>query len=230
MAKVNVFASIMTRNNRIAGQNKKIMGKALSLNLMSSPGAGKTRLLETTLKDFGKKMRIGVIEGDVATSNDAERIKKYAPKSSVYQIKTENYGGTCHLDAKMISKGLAGINVANRNYDLIIFENVGNLICPADFFLGEDKKVVLLSVTEGDDKPVKYPGMFESADLIMLNKIDLLKHLKFNMKKALTNIRKINKKAPVLLVSAEKGTGIKSWYKILNEWIVTKELFKVSKK
>ena len=224
MAKINVFESIMSRNDRIAVRNKKIMGKALSLNLMSSPGAGKTRLLETTLKDLGKKMRIGVIEGDVATSNDAERIKKYAPKSAVYQIKTENYGGTCHLDAKMVSKGLAGINAANGNYNLIIFENVGNLICPADFFLGEDKKVVLLSVTEGDDKPVKYPGMFESADLIVLNKIDLLKHLKFNMKKALANIRKINKKVPILLISAEKGTGIKSWYKILNEWIIGKNI------
>ena len=223
MPEISVFESIMKRNDAIAADNKKLIKKTLALNLMSSPGAGKTSLLEMTLKTMGKKYSIGVIEGDVATSNDAERIMKYAPKSAVYQIKTENYGGGCHLDAKMVSYGLAKIKAANRNYDIIIFENVGNLICPADFSLGEDKKVVMLSVTEGDDKPVKYPGMFEAADLIILNKTDLLKYLNFSMKKAMSNIRRVNKKAVVLDLSVQANTGLSGWYDILKQWMEEKK-------
>ncbi|HDQ26190.1 MAG TPA: hydrogenase accessory protein HypB [bacterium] len=222
MAEIKVFESIMNRNNALAEKNKKLLKGALVINLMSSPGAGKTSLLEKSLKSLSKKYRTGVIEGDIATSNDADRIKRHLSPSSVYQIKTENYGGGCHLDSKMIAKAVKAIKADKKPYDIIIIENVGNLICPADFYLGEDKKVVMLSVTEGDDKPLKYPGMFAAADLVILSKTDLLKHLDFSLKKAEKYIRKVNKKTLILNMSVKKNEGMKQWLGIMGEWVKRK--------
>ena len=217
MAEISIFENIMKRNKKTALENKKIIGKALALNIMSSPGAGKTALLEKTFEYPGKKFKTGVIEGDVATSKDANRLKKYG--INVYQIKTENYGGGCHLDARMVKKALPKVMKKPGAYDLIIIENVGNLICPADFDLGEDKKVVVLSVTEGEEKPLKYPLMFEIADLMLLNKTDLLPHLDFDVEKLKKNVKKVNKRLRMIEVSAKDGTGIKEWTGILEKWI-----------
>jgi hydrogenase nickel incorporation protein HypB len=223
MAKIKIFENIMESNDRIATENKVLMGTAFSVNIMSSPGAGKTTLLENTLKELGRKYVIGVVEGDITTSNDANRLKKFAASSTIYQIKTRNYGGSCHLDAKMVSRALEKLGAGKKNYDAIIIENVGNLICPADYYLGEDKKAVMLAVTEGDDKPLKYPGMFEAADLVILNKIDLLKHVKFSTKNAIRNIKKINKKAIILQISGQDKKGAAEWCSILEKWIREKK-------
>jgi len=206
--KINVYEDILERNNSVASANKALMGKAFCVNIMSSPGAGKTSMLENTLKLLSKKISIGVIEGDMATSNDARRLKKYARSGTVFQVKTENHGGGCHLDASMVKTALMRLGLPKRHYDCIIIENVGNLICPADFNLGETSKAVMLSVTEGDDKPLKYPVIFRAADIIIISKTDLLNHTNFSVKKAVTNIRKLNRKAPVIEISF---TNYKAW-------------------
>ncbi len=222
MATIDVYENIMRKNDEIAQINKKIIKGALCINIMSSPGAGKTTLLEASLKILKKNYKIAVIEGDVTTSNDALRIKKTGVFA--YQIKTENYGGGCHLDAKMVREALN--RVARRNnYDFFIIENVGNLICPADFNLGEDKKVVILSVTEGDDKPLKYPLMFKIADLLILNKIDLLPYVNFNLRKFEKNIKKINNKLKTIRLSAKTGKNIKEWIELLKIWHTEKNKF-----
>lgn len=222
METINVFENIMKKNDEIAEENKKLINNGLCVNIMSSPGAGKTTLLEKSLKILKDDYKIAVIEGDVATENDAMRIKKIGVLA--YQIKTENYGGGCHLDARMVKEALRKITKSNK-YDFYIIENVGNLICPADFNLGEDKKVVLLSVTEGDDKPIKYPLMFKIADLLILNKIDLLPYVDFNIKKFEKNIKKINNKLKILKLSAKKGTNIKDWIENLKSWYIEKNKF-----
>lgn len=219
MAEVDVYKKILGRNDRKAAENRKAVGNALCLNLMSSPGAGKTTLLEKTLMALGRKYLIGVIEGDMATSNDAKRVRKYARPGAVYQVKTENFGGGCHLDAGMVSTALKKIKAGTRKYDAIIIENVGNLICPADFNLGEHKKAVMLSVTEGDDKPLKYPVIFQAADLVILSKTDLVKHTNFSLKKAGGNIGKINKRAQIIEISSYSSNNFKQWLDILKTWI-----------
>jgi len=221
MAEVDVFENIMKRNEEQAEKNKKIIGRALCINIMSSPGAGKTTILERTVERLKKKYKIAVIEGDIATSNDANRIKKF--KVPVYQIKTENYGGGCHLDADMVNTALKKINAHRKKYDIIIIENVGNLICPADFSLGEDRKVVVLSVTEGEDKPLKYPLMFQIADAMLLNKIDLVPHLDFNQEELFKNIKKINSKLSLIRLSASHGTYMENWEALLDRWIKEKK-------
>ncbi len=221
MAKIDVFENIMKRNEANAAKNKKIIGKSLCINIMSSPGAGKTTILERTMEILGKKYKIAVIEGDVATSNDAKRIKKY--KIPVYQIKTENYGGGCHLDAAMVNSALKKLGAGKKRYDIIIIENVGNLICPADFALGEDKKVVVLSVTEGEDKPLKYPLMFQVADAMVLNKIDLVPHLDFDQEELFKNMKKVNSRLTLVRMSAAHGTYTEQWTGLLEKWIKEKK-------
>ena len=220
MAEIDIFENIMKRNDSIAGENNKLIGKALGINIMSSPGAGKTTILEKTLEAMDGKFKIGIIEGDMATSNDAKRLKKY--KVSVSQIKTENYGGGCHLDARMVNRALKKIKGKNPKFDLVIIENVGNLICPADFYLGEDKKVVVLSVTEGEDKPLKYPPMFEAADVMILNKIDLLPHVDFNVEKMRAYVGRINKKLKIIEMSARSNSNIDEWIQQLTDWMKKK--------
>jgi hydrogenase nickel incorporation protein HypB len=219
MGEIQVYRQILGRNDRKALLNRKALNGAFCVNIMSSPGAGKTTLLEKTLKTLGKKYLIGVIEGDMATSNDAKRLRKYARPGTIYQIKTENFGGGCHLDAAMVSLGLRKIHASTGKYDAVIIENVGNLICPADFNLGEHKKIIMLSVTEGDDKPLKYPVIFRAADLVIISKTDLIKHTDFSLKKARANIARINNRARIIELSAFSETGFKKWIDTLKSWI-----------
>jgi hydrogenase nickel incorporation protein HypB len=219
LAEIEIFENILSRNDKIAEQNKKRIGRAFSINMMSSPGAGKTLILEKTASIMKKAYKIAVIEGDITTTNDADRIKKQGVDA--IQIKTENFGGGCHLDARMVRGALAKIT-KRKKYDLIIIENVGNLICPADFNLGEDKKVVALSVTEGDDKPLKYPLMFEKADLMLLNKTDLLAHVDFSVKKLKKNVRTVNRNLEIIEMSAKEGSGIRDWAAWLKSGIEAK--------
>jgi hydrogenase nickel incorporation protein HypB len=219
MSEIKVYKEILGRNDRKAAENRKALNGAFCVNIMSSPGAGKTTLLEKTLRVLGKKYLIGVIEGDMATSNDAKRLRKHARPGTIYQIKTENFGGGCHLDAAMVSTGLKKIHASGGKYDAVIIENVGNLICPADFNLGEHKKIVMLSVTEGDDKPLKYPVIFRAADLVIISKTDLIKHTDFSLKKARANIARINNRARIIELSAFSETGFKKWIDTLKTWI-----------
>lgn len=217
MVEVNVFENIMKRNEDYAKQNAQLLKKTLCINIMSSPGAGKTTLLEKTLEKLKEKYSIAVIEGDVATSNDTKRLKKII--KNVYQIKTENFGGSCHLDARMVNLALKKLNADKKIYDIIIIENVGNLICPADFNLGEDKKVVLLSITEGEDKPLKYPLMFQVADIILINKIDLIPYLDINYDIIKNNVKRVKSNLKILSISAKSGLNMEEWIKILEKWI-----------
>ena len=177
---------------------------ALAINLMSSPGSGKTSLLEATIRALARSLRIAVIEGDLETENDAERIRALGVPA--HQIMT---GTACHLDAHLVEHALAHLDLANL--DILFIENVGNLICPASFGLGHHRSVILLSVTEGDDKPAKYPVMFRAADLMLLSKTDLLPYLaEFSPQKAEAALRNLASPAPVLHVSARDGTGLKA--------------------
>lgn len=219
MSEIKVYQEILGRNDRKAAENRKALSGAFCMNIMSSPGAGKTTLLEKTLKTLKKKYLIGVIEGDMATSNDAKRLRKFARPNTIYQIKTENFGGGCHLDADMVSIGLKKIGLPKKKYDAVIIENVGNLICPADFNLGEHVKIVMLSVTEGDDKPLKYPVIFKAANLVIISKIDLLKHTDFSLKKARSNIAQVSGKIPIIELSSYEGVGFMQWIITLVNWL-----------
>ncbi|MFM6081255.1 MAG: hydrogenase nickel incorporation protein HypB, partial [Dolichospermum sp.] len=185
----------------------------LALNLMSSPGAGKTTLLTRTINDLKDKLNINVIEGDQETTNDAEKIK-----STGCQVVQINTGTGCHLDASMIEKGLQELNPPLNS--VVMIENVGNLVCPALFDLGEAAKVVILSVTEGEDKPIKYPYMFRSSDIMILTKIDLLPYLNFDVQRCLEYAKQVNPKIQVFQVSATTGEGLDEWYGFLFSKVV----------
>jgi hydrogenase nickel incorporation protein HypB len=197
---------ILAKNQAIAERNRGWFAgrEVLALNLMSSPGSGKTTLLERTIRALREEMRIYVVEGDQATTNDAERIR--ATGCAVLQVNT---GTGCHLDADMLARALQQLRPAPGS--LLLIENVGNLVCPALFDLGERAKVVVLSVTEGDDKPEKYPHMFRACRLMLLNKIDLLPHVRFDVARCVAHARAVNPDIEVLLVSAETGEGIAAW-------------------
>ena len=186
------------------------------LNLMGSPGSGKTTLLEATLRALADELRMAVIEGDLFTSKDADRIG--ACGAQVVQINT---AGSCHLDAPMVEKALQSLDLGNL--DLIVIENVGNLVCPAEFALGEDAKAVVLSVTEGDDKPMKYPLMFKESAVALLNKTDLLPFTNFDLPQATEDIKTIHPGAEVLAVSATKGDGMEAWFDWLREKVKAKK-------
>jgi hydrogenase nickel incorporation protein HypB len=177
----------------------------LTLNLVSSPGSGKTSLLTRTLTDLKDEFPLGVIEGDQETSNDAERIR--ATGVSAIQINT---GKGCHLDAHQIGHAVEHLDPQERS--VLFIENVGNLVCPAAFDLGEASKVAILSITEGEDKPIKYPDMFHAADLLLLNKIDLLPYLDFDIDKCIDYARRVNPGIQILQVSALSGAGLQDWY------------------
>ena len=177
----------------------------LALNLVSAPGAGKTTLLERTIRDLGGDMPISVIEGDQATSHDGERIRAAgAPSVQV------NTGSGCHLDADMVAQGLKALGPSVGS--VVMIENVGNLVCPALFDLGERAKVAILSVTEGEDKPLKYPYMFRAAAVMILNKVDLLHHVDFDEEEAIANALRVNPQIAVLRLSARTGEGLDQWY------------------
>ncbi len=203
-------ARVLAKNDALAAKNRAWFAgrEILALNLVSSPGAGKTTLLERTIRDLKERLPLHVIEGDQATSNDGERIR--AAGARVVQLNT---GTGCHLEADMIARGLR--ELAPPVGAVVVIENVGNLVCPALFDLGERAKVAILSVAEGDDKPLKYPHMFRAADVMILNKIDLLPYVDFDPKKAVENALLINPKMTIFKVSARSGEGLESWY----EWL-----------
>jgi hydrogenase nickel incorporation protein HypB len=184
----------------------------VALNLVSSPGSGKTTLLEKTIHDLKGELPILVIEGDQETANDAERIRKTGCR--VVQINT---GAGCHLEADMVARGLE--RLAPGPHSIVMIENVGNLVCPALFDLGEQAKVVILSVTEGEDKPMKYPHMFRAAHVMLLNKIDLLPHVRFDVDRCLHEARTVNPHLEIFLVSAVSGHGMQAWYEWLRKQI-----------
>jgi hydrogenase nickel incorporation protein HypB len=204
---------VLEKNNALRAERNRGWLEArgvLAANLMSSPGAGKTMLLERTIRDLAGELPIAVIEGDQATSYDADRIR--AAGRPVVQINT---GGGCHLDAHMVGHALEDLDPPPGS--VVMIENVGNLVCPALFDLGERAKVVIASVTEGDDKPVKYPHMFRAGSVILLNKTDLLPHVTFDVDRFLGFARQVNPSLRVFPVSATRGEGLADWYGWLRE-------------
>lgn len=210
---VAIAQSIFDKNDRLAERNRGyFMAKGLLvLNVLSSPGSGKTALLERTIKDVGDRLRVGVIVGDLETDNDAQRLRS-SGTASVVQITT---GTVCHLEADMVARAAKQMNL--DALDLLIVENVGNLVCPAAYDLGENLRVVLLSVTEGEDKPLKYPTTFKSAQVVIVNKIDIAEVVEFDREKALNNIRKVAPQAEIFEVSARTGAGMERWYSYLEK-------------
>jgi len=209
---IKVVKDILGANEEVAEKNRQLLdgNNVFAVNLMSSPGAGKTSLILLTIKALKGKVKIGVIEGDVSSSVDAEAVAKEGVP--VIQINTD---GGCHLDANMIANVLGKIPL--QDIDLLFIENVGNLICPAEFALGAHKKAVISSLPEGDDKPLKYPLMFHVADVVLLNKIDLSPYLKFDSDVFSQAIKGMNKKAEILPISCTTGQGIEQWA----SWLLT---------
>ncbi|WP_408432026.1 hydrogenase nickel incorporation protein HypB [Paraburkholderia fungorum] len=209
---IDLERAILAKNQLLAERNRGwLAGRSIfALNLMSSPGAGKTTLLERTIRDLGSTFPLTVIEGDQATLNDAERIRAIGAR--VVQVNT---GAGCHLDAEMASRALTELDPPLHS--VVMIENVGNLVCPALFDLGEAEKVLILSVTEGEDKPIKYPHMFQACSLLLLNKIDLLPHLRFDVDRCIRYAKRVNPEMLILQVSAQSGEGIEAWYGWLRE-------------
>jgi len=203
---IKVLKDILSANEQIAERNRQLLDSknVFAVNLMSSPGAGKTSLILETIKRLEGEIKVGVIEGDISSSIDAEVIGKEGVP--VLQINT---GGECHLDANMTYNALS--NVPLQDIELLLIENVGNLICPAEFVLGEHKKVLISSIPEGDDKPFKYPLMFHKADAVLINKIDLLPYLKFDTETFSQAIKGINEKVEIFQISCATGQGIEKW-------------------
>jgi hydrogenase nickel incorporation protein HypB len=211
---IKIMRNILDRNQNKANEVRGLLTfrKILMVNLISSPGAGKTTLLERTCEELGEKFRIGVIEGDITTDRDAKRLKKYN-----IPIVVINTGGGCHLDSHSISKVLDSFDL--DNLDVLFVENVGNLICPSQFDLGETFKLAIVSTTEGDDKPDKYPLLFREAKAVLLNKIDLLPYTNFNSVSFISDLNKINSRIHLLKVSCTAGDGLKDWYDWISERI-----------
>jgi len=208
--RVEVLERIFGENDRTAAANRADFAAAgvRVVNLMSSPGAGKTMLLGETLTRLGSRLRIGIIEGDIETSLDADRLAGLGAQIAL--INTGNgFGGECHLDAPMVRSALPRLPLPEL--DLVLIENVGNLVCPAEFDVGEDTRAMVYAVTEGEEKPLKYPVMFRSCGLVVVNKVDLLPYLDFDMDGFLGNLRQVNPAAKVLMVSARTGEGVDAW-------------------
>jgi len=210
--KINVMQDVLQANDRIAGENKQLFKKNrnLVLNLMSSPGAGKTSLLEKTADKLAGKLRLGVVVGDIETTRDADRISKF--NIPAIQLTT---GTACHLDANMVASALPHLQL--DKLDVLVVENVGNLVCPAEFIVGEDYKIMILSVTEGDEKPLKYPLMFKESALMLINKMDLLQYTNFDLEEAKANARKINPSIDIIEISCTKGDGLDAWI----NWLIS---------
>ncbi len=215
---ISVGESLLAKNDRLATGNRKLFGESglLVLNLVSSPGSGKTTLLEKTLSDLKTRYTFAVLEGDQQTANDADRIA--ATGVPVHQINT---GAGCHLDAHMVGHGVEHFDLPAT--DILMIENVGNLVCPASFDLGEDLKVAVLSTTEGEDKPAKYPQMFRAAEVMIINKIDLLPHLDFDIELCRETALKVNPGLTIFELSCRSGEGLAKWYQWLEEQVKTKK-------
>lgn len=212
---VSVLRNVLDANDLIARENRREFDArgCFVVNLMSAPGSGKTAILEQTIRALDGRLRVGVIEGDVQGTLDADRL---APLGvPVVQINTDPlFGGECHLDARMVRNALPVLPAGGL--DLVVIENVGNLVCPAEFSVGEDRKVMVASVPEGEDKPLKYPLMFRVSQLLLLNKIDLLDRAGFDLARFRANVARVNATLPVLELSARTGQGVEAWA----EWLV----------
>ncbi|MGA2713737.1 MAG: hydrogenase nickel incorporation protein HypB [Bryobacteraceae bacterium] len=206
MTQVPVNTSVLNENQRIAGRLRDEFAASgtLCLNFISSPGSGKTALLEKTLEFLPREVRAAVLTGDLQTDNDARRLARYG-----YPVRQITTVGACHLDARMVEKHLEGWRLAD--IDLLLIENVGNLVCPTSYELGEEAKIVVLSVTEGEDKPLKYPGIFRKAQLMILNKIDLLPYVPFEAELARENARRIHPEIEIIETSCTSGAGLDTW-------------------
>jgi hydrogenase nickel incorporation protein HypB len=209
-ARIMVLENILSENDRVADENRRDLQAAgvRTVNLMSSPGAGKTTLLHRTLVELRDRLRIGVLEGDIATSIDADRLEGLGAAVSLVNT-DQGFGGECHLDATMVRSGLTRLPLADL--DLLLIENVGNLVCPAEFAVGEDARAMVYAITEGEEKPLKYPVMFRAAEVVVVNKIDLLPHLDFDLDRFLTNLADVNPKAEVIQASSRTGDGVPAW-------------------
>jgi hydrogenase nickel incorporation protein HypB len=210
--KITVVKNILEANERIAEENRKLFQEkdVTVINLMSSPGAGKTSLLERTIDTLGNRIRIGVVEGDIESTQDAERISKKGVQA--VQINT---GGACHLDGNMVRDALPAFDLSKL--DLLMVENVGNLVCPAEFNMGEDHKVMILSVAEGDDKPAKYPLMFYESSVLLINKVDLLPYVDCSVERIKEVSLGIHPKLEIFEISCKTGEGIDRW----SEWLLS---------
>ena len=208
--KVEVMKNILSENDKIAEENRQLFKEkgVLVINLMGSPGSGKTSLLEQTIANLKNKLKMAVIEGDLFTAKDAERIERH--NVPVIQINT---AGGCHLDAAMVKRAAKSLDL--NALDLIIVENVGNLVCPAEFDVGENIKAVVLSITEGDDKPLKYPLIFKESAVAVLNKIDILKFTNFNLESAHEDLTTIHPNITIIETSCTTGEGLDKWYEFL---------------
>jgi hydrogenase nickel incorporation protein HypB len=203
---VEMQKKVLSENDRIAARLREWLREqgALAVNLISSPGSGKTTLLEMTLERLPLGTRAAVLTGDIQTDNDARRLGRYG-----YPVRQITTAGACHLDARMVENHLS--DWQNERLDLLLIENVGNLVCPTSYDLGEDAKIVVLSVTEGEDKPLKYPGIFRKAELMILNKIDLLPYVPFDPQLAIDNARRIHPEIDVIRTSSTTGAGLEQW-------------------
>ena len=210
--KVPLNKKILGKNEECALQNKNFFdeSRTLCINIISSPGSGKTTLLARTITDMNSEVKIGVIEGDIQTDTDARKIR--ATGAEAIQIETK---GSCHLSAEQVTRALGKIPAAEL--DIVFVENVGNLVCPSAFDLGENYRIVVLSVPEGDDKPIKYPGTFAKADIIIINKIDLIDYIDFDLERVLGDIRVLNPNARIFQLSATTGEGMHHFYDWLRE-------------
>lgn len=214
---IQVEQDILNKNNLLAERNRGFFDakNILAINMVSSPGSGKTSLLERTIKEQKTKHDFFIVEGDQQTMNDAERIK--AAGAPVVQVNT---GQGCHLDSDMVNKAVKSLDVNDNS--VLFIENVGNLVCPAMFDLGESKRVVVISVTEGEDKPIKYPAMFSTSDVCIINKIDLLPYLDFDIKKLIDYAKQVNHHLEFIELSVKSGEGVDKWYEWLNNNLETK--------
>jgi hydrogenase nickel incorporation protein HypB len=213
-----VEKKVLSENARIAGELRQRFDAAgvVVVNLISSPGSGKTRLLERTLELLPPDLKVAVLTGDIQTERDAERLARFG-----YPVRQITTGGTCHLDASMIERHLDGWDV--DDLDILFIENVGNLVCPSSYDLGEEAKIVLLSVTEGEEKPLKYPSIFFKSKLIVLTKIDLLPYVPFDIAVARANARSANPAAEIIEVSCQTGSGLDAWMSWLNARVAQAE-------
>ena len=212
MNRVPLEKKVLSENDRVAAMLRERFreNNVLVVNLISSPGSGKTSLLEKTLEAFPPSERVAVLTGDIQTENDANRLKRFG-----FPAKQITTGGTCHLDAQMIERHLADWSL--DELDLLFIENVGNLVCPSSYDLGEAAKVVLLSVTEGEDKPLKYPSIFFKSELLVITKTDLLPYVPFDLAKAEENARKVHPGMEIVRVSCTAGDGLKEWLRWLEK-------------
>jgi hydrogenase nickel incorporation protein HypB len=209
--RVTILEDLLSENDRVADDNAKRFAATgvRAVNLMSSPGAGKTTLLRKTLEHLSGSLRIGILEGDIATTIDADQLEGKGAAAIAVVNTSSGFGGECHLDAVMVQSGIDRMPL--MELDLLVIENVGNLVCPAEFRVGEHARAMVFSVTEGEEKPLKYPVMFRAADVVAVNKVDLLPHLDFDLEAFLANLTSVNPTARIIQTSAQTGEGVDEW-------------------